>query len=68
MLFQSAELCYSPIFGTAKDVVNMAALVALNILYGDSKQVHVNEVRGLVESGAYIVDVYKRQTCNRCKI
>lgn len=51
------ELCYSPIFGTAKDVVNMAALVALNILYGDSKQVHVNEVRGLVESGAYIVDV-----------
>jgi len=51
------ELCYSPVFGTAKDVVNMAAFVGLNVLYGRMKQVHVNEVRGLVESKAYIVDV-----------
>ena len=51
------ELCYSPVFGTAKDVVNMAAFVGLNILYGKCKQVHVDEVRNLVESGAYIVDV-----------
>ncbi len=51
------ELCYSPVFGTAKDVVNLAALVALNVLYGRFKQVHVSEVRGLVESGAYIIDV-----------
>ena len=26
------ELCYSPLFGTAKDVVNIAAMVALNQL------------------------------------
>ena len=26
------ELCYSPVFGTAKDVVNQAALAALNLL------------------------------------
>ena len=51
------ELCYSPVFGTAKDIVNFAATVALNVLYGRFKQVHVDEVRGLVESGAYIVDV-----------
>lgn len=51
------ELCYSPVYGTAKDVVNMAALVGLNILHGRMKQVRVDEVRGLVESGAYIVDV-----------
>ena len=51
------ELCYSPVFGTAKDVVNQAALVGLNILYGKYRQVHVNEVRGLVEKGAYIIDV-----------
>lgn len=51
------ELCYAPHFSTAKDVVNMAALVGLNVLYGWTKQVHVSEVRGLVESGAYIVDV-----------
>ncbi len=51
------ELTYSPMFSTAKDVVNMAALVATNILDGRFKQVHVEEVRGLVESGAYIIDV-----------
>ena len=51
------ELCYSPIYGTAKDIVNMAALVGLNILYGSFKQVHVNEVRALVEKKAYILDV-----------
>lgn len=51
------ELCYSPVYGTAKDIVNMAALVGLNILYESFKQVHVNEVRGLVEKKAYILDV-----------
>ncbi len=51
------ELCYSPVFGTARDIVNLAALVGLNVLHGVFKQVHVSEVRGLVESGAYIVDV-----------
>lgn len=51
------ELCYSPVFGTAKDIVNFAAMVGLNILYGNSRQVHVDQVRNLVESGAYIIDV-----------
>ena len=51
------ELCYSPIFGTARDIVNQAALVALNVLHGVFRQVHVSDVRELVESGAYIVDV-----------
>lgn len=51
------ELCYAPPFGTAKDVVNHAALVATNLLQGTFKQVYVHEVRDLVESGAYIIDV-----------
>lgn len=51
------ELCYAPPFSTAKDVVNMAALVGLNVLYGRIKQVHVSEVRSLAEQGAYILDV-----------
>ena len=51
------ELCYAPVYGTAKDVTNLAALVGLNVLYGDMPQVHVSEVRGLVESGAAIIDV-----------
>lgn len=51
------ELCYSPVFGTAKDIVNMAALVGLNLLENRYTQVAVSEVRGLVENGAYIIDV-----------
>lgn len=51
------ELSYSPMFSTAKDVVNLAALVATNIMHGRFKQVRVNEVRDLVEQGAVIIDV-----------
>jgi len=51
------ELCYAPLFGTAKDVVNFAALVGLNLLYGRFKQVPVTKIRELVENNAFIVDV-----------
>lgn len=54
------ELCYSPVFGTARDVVNLAALVALNVLHGVIKQVSVSEVRELVEQKACIIDVRNR--------
>ncbi|MDO4267978.1 MAG: FAD-dependent oxidoreductase [Eubacteriales bacterium] len=54
---KDVELCYSPVFGTARDVVNQAALVGLNILEARFRQVPVSQVRQLVESGAYIVDV-----------
>lgn len=51
------ELCYAPVVSTAKDAVNMAALVGLNVLNGMVRQVPVSCVRSLVESGAMIVDV-----------
>ncbi len=51
------EHCYQPLFSTAKDVVHMAALTAENLLCGRLKQMHVKDVRGLVESGAYIIDL-----------
>ncbi len=51
------EHCYAPLFSTAKDAVHMAALVGGNVLSGQLRQVHVRDVRPLVESGAYIVDV-----------
>lgn len=50
-------LCYSPVYGTAKDPVNLAALVACNLLEGKVRQVSMRQVRSLVESGAYILDV-----------
>ncbi|HHX59531.1 MAG TPA: FAD-dependent oxidoreductase [Epulopiscium sp.] len=51
------ELCYAPVFGTAKDIVNHAALVGLNLLNGRFKQVPVSKTRELVENNAFIVDV-----------
>ena len=54
------ELCYAPIFGTAKDVVNHAALVGLNLLYGRFNQIPVYKVRELVESNAFIIDVREK--------
>lgn len=54
------ELCYAPAFSTAKDPVNHAALVALNILNGDFKQVPVYKVRELVENNAFIIDVREK--------
>lgn len=59
------ELCYAPPFTTAKDIVNYAGYVGSNLLNGDFKQVNVDKVRGLVETGSTIIDVrevneYKR--------
>jgi len=51
------ELCYAPPYSTAKDVVNMAGYVASNVLHGAFKQVNIDKIRGLVEAGAFIMDV-----------
>ena len=51
------ELCYSPYYSTAKDVVNHTALVGLNVLHADFKKVPVYKVRELVENEAFIIDV-----------
>ena len=54
---KNVELCYSPVFGTARDVVNQAGMVASNLLNGCYRQISVTEVRKLVEDNAFIVDV-----------
>lgn len=54
------ELTYSPMLGTAKDVVNHAALVALNLLHGRYKEVKVSQVRELVEDNAFIIDAREK--------
>lgn len=54
------ELCYSPMYSTAKDVVNNAALVALNILNKVYRQVTVGDLRAIIEDrdqNAMIIDV-----------
>lgn len=54
------ELSYSPMMGTAKDVVNHAALVALNQLYGRYQEVKVSQVRELVENDAFMIDAREK--------
>lgn len=51
------ELCYAPPFGTAKDAVNQAALVGLNILNREVEQVPMTKVRELIENDEVIIDV-----------
>lgn len=51
------ELCYSPVFGTARDVVNQAGILACNLMDGMVRQVMFTQVRKLVAEGAAIIDV-----------
>ncbi len=43
---EEAELCYAPPFGSAKDPVNFAGMVAANVLRGDMPLCHWNSVEG----------------------
>jgi NADPH-dependent 2,4-dienoyl-CoA reductase/sulfur reductase-like enzyme/rhodanese-related sulfurtransferase len=54
------ELSYSPMFSTARDIVNLAALVAQNQLHGNFKQIKVDEVRPLIEKQAFFLDVREK--------
>jgi NADPH-dependent 2,4-dienoyl-CoA reductase/sulfur reductase-like enzyme/rhodanese-related sulfurtransferase len=46
---EEAELCYAPQFGSAKDPVNFAGMVAANVLRGDMPVCHWNSVdKGLL--------------------
>ena len=42
---EEAELCYAPQFGSAKDPVNFAGMVAADVLRGDMPLVHRNATR-----------------------
>jgi NADPH-dependent 2,4-dienoyl-CoA reductase/sulfur reductase-like enzyme/rhodanese-related sulfurtransferase len=42
---EEAELCYAPPFGSAKDPVNFAGMVAANILHGDMPVTHWDSVK-----------------------
>ena len=51
---EEAELCYAPQFGAAKDPVNMAGMIAANVLRGD---VPVARWEALPETEAMVLDV-----------
>jgi NADPH-dependent 2,4-dienoyl-CoA reductase/sulfur reductase-like enzyme/rhodanese-related sulfurtransferase len=49
---EEAELCYAPQFGSAKDAVNFAGMVAADVLRGDMPLTHWESV-----DGAFLLDV-----------
>ncbi|MFC2067405.1 FAD-dependent oxidoreductase [Chloroflexota bacterium] len=51
---EEAELCYAPQLGAAKDPVNMAGMIAANILRGDAPIAHWEDINN---TNALILDV-----------
>ena len=49
---EEAELCYAPQFGSAKDAINYAGMVAADVLRGDMPVVHWDGI-----DGAFLLDV-----------
>jgi rhodanese-related sulfurtransferase len=49
---EEAELCYAPQFGSAKDAVNFAGMVAADVLRGDMPLSHWESL-----DGAFLLDV-----------
>ena len=49
---EEAELCYAPQFGSAKDPVNFAGMVAADVLCGDMPLAHWDSM-----DGAFLLDV-----------
>jgi NADPH-dependent 2,4-dienoyl-CoA reductase/sulfur reductase-like enzyme/rhodanese-related sulfurtransferase len=51
---EEAELCYSPQFGSAKDPVNLAGMIAGNVLRGDLEILHSEDLEG---RDSFLLDV-----------
>jgi NADPH-dependent 2,4-dienoyl-CoA reductase/sulfur reductase-like enzyme/rhodanese-related sulfurtransferase len=49
---EEAELCYAPQFGSAKDAVNFAGMIAADVLDGDMPIAHWKDTKG-----AFLLDV-----------
>jgi NADPH-dependent 2,4-dienoyl-CoA reductase/sulfur reductase-like enzyme len=59
------ELCYAPPFSTAKDVINYAGYVGRNLLEKTFSQVSYTQLRELVKTNQFILDV--RETSELAK-
>ncbi len=51
---EEAELCYAPQFGSAKDPVNIAGMIAANVVRGD---IHLAHWEDVPETDAMLIDV-----------
>ncbi len=51
------ELCYAPPFGSAKDPINLAGMIACNIMEGNLKQFHWHQIPTLDPETQVLLDV-----------
>jgi rhodanese-related sulfurtransferase len=51
---EEAELCYAPQFGSAKDPVNLAGMIAANVIRGDAPTIHWEN---LAQDRGFMLDV-----------
>lgn len=51
---EEAELCYAPQFGSAKDPVNLAGMIASNVIRGDAR---IAQWEDLEDGNAFVLDV-----------
>ncbi len=54
---EKLELSYAPPYSSAKDPVNMAGYVAANIVKGDCRVIHWDEIKGLDKTSSVLIDV-----------
>ncbi len=59
---EESELCYAPQFGSAKDPINMAGMIAANVLRGDARLAHWEAVD---DTDAFLLDVRDPMEYNR---
>lgn len=62
------ELCYAPVFSTARDAINQAALSACNLEQRLYRQVMFTQMRQLVREGAYILDVREKEEYDYARV
>jgi NADPH-dependent 2,4-dienoyl-CoA reductase/sulfur reductase-like enzyme/rhodanese-related sulfurtransferase len=62
---EEAELCYAPQFGSAKDPVNIAGMIAANVVRKDVELAHWEDVPG---TEAVLVDVRSAEEFNRAHL
>ena len=62
---EEAELCYAPQFGAAKDPVNIAGMIASNIMRGDARVAHWEDIE---DTKALVLDVRSDEEFTRIHV
>lgn len=54
---EDLELCYAPPFNSARDIVNQVGMLASNVINGDTRICHVNDILNLDPAQQCLLDI-----------